>query len=349
MKARRPVSRRICSGSWTALSERRAIRPPMGTSRSRRSRAFLRSTDQRLVRSSAGWLHTHFFDGTTTVPEFLREAAGGAIDGLYLEVISPYFDAGPESEPLSDLIAAFGPKEVRVFLPRKDTGEALCSAELFEWVRSQPDVSWGRLPKDVTRGGKSDEVKSRTVHAKVYRFFQANPKREYLFVGSVNLTGPAHHKGGNLETGFFVELEPARRPDWWLEADRHEACDLSSREARTRAPQHCRFEAVAAVLVGLETGGSVLGQRRDITAASGLSERGAALSVGAAAAEAVGTSKRPERVDQWSGSSTPPPFSWSKAIARSQLPFWFRRRVWHSGRHCCSIYRRPRSCATGRC
>ncbi len=77
-----------------------------------------------------------------------------------------------------------------------------------------------RLPRDVTRGGKSDDVKSRTVHAKVYRFFQANPKREYLFVGSVNLTGPAHREGGNLETGFFVELEPARRPDWWLEADR---------------------------------------------------------------------------------------------------------------------------------
>lgn len=182
-------------------------------------KGFLRSTDQRFVRSSGGWLHTHFFDGTTTVREFLRKAAGSAIDGLYLEVISPYFDAGPESKPLSDLIDEFGPKEVRVFLPRKDTGEALCSAELFEWVRSQPDVSWGRLPKDLTRGGKSDDLKSRTVHAKVYRFFQATPKREYLFVGSVNLTGPAHRKGGNLETGFLVELESVRRPDWWLEAD----------------------------------------------------------------------------------------------------------------------------------
>ncbi|CUS37805.1 conserved hypothetical protein [Candidatus Nitrospira nitrosa] len=183
-------------------------------------KSFLRTTDQRLVRSSGGRLHTHFFDGTTTVPKFIREATGSAIDGLYLEVISPYFDAGPESKPLSDLIAEFAPKEVRVFLPRKETGEALCSAELFEWVRLQSDVSWGRLPKDVIRGGKSDDVKSRTVHAKVYRFFQANPKREYLFVGSVNLTGPAHRKGGNLETGFLVELDPVCRPDWWLEADR---------------------------------------------------------------------------------------------------------------------------------
>lgn len=182
-------------------------------------KTFLKSTDQRHVRSASGWLHTHFFDGTTTVPEFLREAAGGAVDGLNLEVISPYFDAGPESKPLEALIAEFGPKEVRLFLPRNDAGEAMCSAELFRWVRSHPIVSWATLPKDVTRGGKSDDVKSRMVHAKVYRFFQAHPKREFLFIGSVNLTGPAHRRGGNLETGFLVEVDSLRRPDWWLEAD----------------------------------------------------------------------------------------------------------------------------------
>jgi hypothetical protein len=33
-------------------------------------------------------------------------------EGLYLEVISPYFDAGPESKPLSELTAAFRPKEI---------------------------------------------------------------------------------------------------------------------------------------------------------------------------------------------------------------------------------------------
>jgi len=181
---------------------------------------FLRSTDQRLVRSSSGLLHTHFFDGTTSVPDFLRNAAGRAIDGLNLEVISPYFDAGPESKPLSDLIAEFQPREVRVFLPRNDAGDAQCSAEIFEWIKLQPNLQWGTLPEDVTRGGKSGEVKPRKVHAKVYRFFQVTPKREYLFVGSVNLTRAAHQRGGNLETGFFVELVPVRRPDWWLQIDR---------------------------------------------------------------------------------------------------------------------------------
>jgi len=183
-------------------------------------KAFLRSTDQRLVRSSGGWLHTHFFDGSTSVREFLRTAAGSALTGLYLEVISPYFDLGPKSKPLSDLIEEFGPREVRVFLPRNDTGAALCSSELFDWMRNQPRVSWGRLPAEVTLGGKSKNARSRMVHAKVYRFFQANPKREYLFVGSVNLTDPAHRRGGNLETGFLVELESPRRPDWWLEVER---------------------------------------------------------------------------------------------------------------------------------
>ena len=97
----------------------------------------------------------------------------------------------------------------------------MCSAKLFDWIRSQPNVrSWARLPNEVTREGKAAGVKSRAVHAKVYRFFQANPRREYLFIGSANLTGPAHRRGGNLETGFLVEREAARRPDWWLEVDR---------------------------------------------------------------------------------------------------------------------------------
>ena len=60
---------------------------------------------------------------------------------------------------------------------------------------------------------------TRLVHAKVYRFFQPQPKREILFVGSANLTNAAHRSGGNLETGFLVELDPPRRPDWWLASD----------------------------------------------------------------------------------------------------------------------------------
>jgi hypothetical protein len=182
-------------------------------------RNFLRTTQQRAQRSSEGMLHTHFYDGRTSVPEFLREVAGNGLGGMNLEIISPYFDGGPTSGPLDDLISQFKPREVRVFLPRAHTGEGLCSPAIYEWVRSQEDVTWAKLPQELLSGGKSKEARQRMVHAKVYRFFTEQPKRELLFVGSVNLTSPAHRPGGNLETGFLVELSPQRRPDWWLIAD----------------------------------------------------------------------------------------------------------------------------------
>ena len=106
-----------------------------------------------------------------------------------------------------------------MFLPKNEAGDALCSKEIFDWVKAQAGVTWARTTKDLTRGGKAENARARMVHAKVYRFFSAQPKREFLFVGSVNLTHPAHRRGGNLETGFLVELEPPRRPDWWMERD----------------------------------------------------------------------------------------------------------------------------------
>lgn len=182
-------------------------------------RTFLRTTDQRERRSADGQLHTHFFDGSTSVPEFLSAVAGNKLQGMNLEIISPYFDEGPTSKPLEELLEQFDPREVRVFLPRGNTGEALCSQDIFEWVSRQPSVSWAKLPQERVRGGKSEKARERFVHAKVYRFFQPQPKREILFVGSANLTNPAHRSGGNLETGFLVELDPPRRPEWWLATD----------------------------------------------------------------------------------------------------------------------------------
>jgi len=79
-------------------------------------------------------------------------------------------------------------------------------------------VSWGRLPVKKESSGRS-----RFVHAKVYRFFE--PKRhgrEFLYVGSSNLTTPGFLQagaGGNFESGFFVEV-PTTRPDWWLALER---------------------------------------------------------------------------------------------------------------------------------
>ena len=178
--------------------------------------AFLRQVSPRLVKSAAGRLHTHFYGGSESVPDFLERTAGDLLHGAYLEVISPYFDDAASCVPLKALVDRFRPKEVRVLLPRSRSGEGLCRPELYDAVRALPSVQWGRLDKDILRFGCGDDARERFVHAKVYRFFTQNPKREICFVGSANLTSPGHSTGGNVETGFLVDMTPPRRPEFWM-------------------------------------------------------------------------------------------------------------------------------------
>jgi hypothetical protein len=179
-------------------------------------RAFLKSVEPRLQKSTSGRLHPHFYLGRDSLSDFLESTAGDALRGTYLEVISPYFDDAPECRPLVELIDRFQPKKVRVYLPRSASGEVLCRRELFESVRRQPGVEWGMLPKQLLRLGASEDAGERFVHAKIYRFFTQSPKREICFVGSANLTSPAHQAKGNFETGFLVEVPTPRRPDFWM-------------------------------------------------------------------------------------------------------------------------------------
>lgn len=177
---------------------------------------FLRGTRQRKTRSWAKVLHTRLYVGPESVPDFLEQAAGRALRGGYLEVISPFFDNAPRCLPLEELIERFEPRETRVYLPRGAAGEALIGRPLYERIRGMATVSWGRLPKDLMRLGKAEEAGDRRVHAKVYRFFTLKPARERIFLGSVNLTNPAHQKGGNFESAVLVDTEIGHRPDWWL-------------------------------------------------------------------------------------------------------------------------------------
>ncbi|WP_417746706.1 hypothetical protein [Rosistilla oblonga] len=177
---------------------------------------FLRTSEQRKQRSIAGELQSHFYCGGESLPEFLERQIGNQMQGGYLEIISPYFDDAEQCEPLIELIRLFEPKEVRVFLPRNAAGEALVRKELFESVAELPKVHWGHLSKDIMRRGSREEAGERFVHAKIYRFFTQNPKREICFLGSPNLTRSAHQKDGNVESGFLVEVPTPRRPEFWL-------------------------------------------------------------------------------------------------------------------------------------
>lgn len=176
---------------------------------------FVRGLKQREYSKAKNVLYPRFYNGRQPVPDFLDEAAGPRLSGLCLEIISPYFDK-LEPGPLRELIDVFKPSEVRVFLPREDEGSAKCSQSLYDAVRALPFTKWGALPSDLLRNGKNENTKPRLVHAKVYRFFNPHRRYEALFVGSANLTAAAHGRGGNFESGFLVETEPDKVPDWWL-------------------------------------------------------------------------------------------------------------------------------------
>src|SRR5262249_12858458 len=180
---------------------------------------FLRSTNQRSQKSTEGQLHAHFYAGPESIPEFLERTAAAQIRRASLEVISPYFDDAEDCPPLTDLVTRFAPKEVRIYLPRSQAGTVSCRPELFQSVRSMPGVRWGRLQKDILKLGKSEDAGERFVHAKVYRFFTQSPKREICFIGSANMTSPAHQTGGNVETGFLVDMVPPGRREFWLSPD----------------------------------------------------------------------------------------------------------------------------------
>jgi len=185
--------------------------------------AFLSGVTQRMTRSTEGVLHTHFFDGTGRFVDFLERTAGKLLQGCDLEVISPYLDDTAESKPLQELIDRFAVRNVRLFLPRGEADEVRCNKDLYEWVKNHKSITWGRLPSSVTQLGKQADTKHRFVHAKVYRFFGKGPMKEFIFTGSVNLTTAAHQRGGNLETGFLLDTQPTRIPEWWLEEDRSRA------------------------------------------------------------------------------------------------------------------------------
>ena len=181
--------------------------------------AFLGDSIQLRQRSSKDRIRPHFYSGDINFCTFLRRVAGTSLNGCYLEIISPFFDKSGKGKPLDDILRRFKPRETRIFLPLSDSGEKIVKPELYQRIQSMPNVHWGKLPTSILSNGKGEKNSKRFVHAKMYRFFTLNPKREFCFVGSVNLTNAAHMKGSNVESGFLIELKRSPGTGFWLELD----------------------------------------------------------------------------------------------------------------------------------
>ena len=190
---------------------------PDGTSHSALDElhSFIRTCEQDPQRLHDGILVPRCFTGDNDLPDFLEEVAGHRLRNRCLEVISPYFDESESLKPIRELIARFRPEEARVFLPKGADGEALCSEDYWKAMHDAGAL-WGTLPADVTRLSRDTD---RFVHAKTYRFFHPDDRRQTFFVGSVNLTNAGFGRSGNVESGFLVEIEGKRKSDWWLEVD----------------------------------------------------------------------------------------------------------------------------------
>ena len=179
--------------------------------------------DDESYRSSGTVLHPRLFYGQADCGEFLSDTLRLPADTYNLEVISPYFDETEEAGTLRNLVETLNPKETRVFLPRGDDGVALCCEGFFEAVVSVPRVKWGTLPKAVVQRSSQDDPgqTDRFVHAKVYRLWSRSEEREYILIGSVNLTRAAHGKAraGNVEAAVLIEHEYVDVPRFWLDVE----------------------------------------------------------------------------------------------------------------------------------
>lgn len=171
-------------------------------------------------RTVGGRFLTRLYWGQEAFTDFLAEALRLPARTYNLEVISPYFDSYDDASTLRRLVDVLDPQRTRVFLPLGDDDAAQCREAFYDSVEAVRATAWGELPRPLLQMGKGEEgaVRERFVHAKVYRLFSRPEGKEYVCVGSVNLTQAGHAKGqaGNLEAAFLVETTPQGKLNFWL-------------------------------------------------------------------------------------------------------------------------------------
>ncbi|MCA9576176.1 MAG: hypothetical protein H6726_00130 [Sandaracinaceae bacterium] len=152
--------------------------------------------------------------------EFLRDTLALPAGVYNLEVVSPYFDAHGDGQAVAALIEQLEPKATRIYEPRADDGSTECDPDVYRGIASLPDLSWSAFTGAVRQRGKSGEEKHllRRVHAKVYRLWSKAEGREFLAMGSANMTTPGHSGATrrNFEATAVFEVSQPKKLDWWL-------------------------------------------------------------------------------------------------------------------------------------
>lgn len=195
----------------------------------RKIRTFLTRVDPDERRTKDGVLASRVYSsGSTSLLDFLGDKLKSDATGLNLEIISPYFDEA-DASILAALVKRFKPRETRLLLPRDPQGGALCSEPFFASVKAIEGVHWSRLPSAIMSGGSAANARQRFVHAKVYRFFDDSRRTEFLFIGSPNLTTPAHSGHANFEAGILIDAQPQRVPEWWTVRDSKEPSTFAAK------------------------------------------------------------------------------------------------------------------------
>jgi len=142
--------------------------------------------------------------------DFLKNdmALLGSTDKWTVEIISPYFVTNADNELHNRFTNADNVKEVLLYLPRDAEGQALCDEGYYNHIQESENISWSNWTDDVVKmlGLKPGVI--RTLHAKIYRFYNGN--KCWIFVGSVNFTQKAvdsnRSEADNAEAGFLT---------WW--------------------------------------------------------------------------------------------------------------------------------------
>lgn len=142
----------------------------------------------------------------------IEEIDSRALEGMALEVISPYTSVEPNAHPLRDLVKVTKPASVVVWVPLQDPDRMKWNVDKIDALKGQvPNViSWGGLDEGVLVNPDPNNTFYRDVHAKIYRWRSVSGLAwEITAIGSHNLTSQAFSGSQNIEASLvYVEYNP---------------------------------------------------------------------------------------------------------------------------------------------